>query len=128
MLMFYQTTKPVILIYQLGEVKQEKLTQVELGMEEEGIPFMTERLDSSSENLVYLAHQAAQSSPLSVGLAIDEREIVLHYRNLQKEQFLYRLKDYPNHTDQVLRILGTNAAKLVKGTPLIQDKTLETSF
>lgn len=128
MLMFYQTTKPVILIYKLGEVEQEKLTQVELGMEEEGIPFVVERLGTSSENLVSLAHQAAQSSPLSVGLAINEREIVLHYRNLQKEQFLYRLKDYPRHTDQVLRILGTNAAKLVKGTPLIQDKTLETSF
>ncbi|HFI0429179.1 TPA: glycerol dehydratase reactivase beta/small subunit family protein [Streptococcus suis] len=126
--MFYQTTKPVILIYKLGEVELEKLTQVELGMEEEGIPFLTEELTTTSESIVSLAHQAAQSSPLSVGLAINDQEIVLHYRNLQTEQFFYRLNDYPNQSNRVLRILGTNAAKLVKGTPLIQDSALETSF
>ncbi|HFI0393804.1 TPA: glycerol dehydratase reactivase beta/small subunit family protein [Streptococcus suis] len=126
--MFYQTTKPVILIYKLGEVDQEKLTQVELGMEEEGIPFLTEVLEITSESIVSLAHQAAQSSPLSVGLAINDQEIVLHYRNLQKEQFFYRLDDYPRQSNRVLRILGTNAAKLVKGTPLIPDTALETSF
>ncbi|HFI0454565.1 TPA: glycerol dehydratase reactivase beta/small subunit family protein [Streptococcus suis] len=126
--MFYQTTKPVILIYKLGEVEQEKLTQVELGMEEEGIPFLTEELETTSESIVSLAHQAAQSSPLSVGLAINDQEIVLHYRNLQKEQFLYRLRNYSGQANQVLRILGTNAAKLVKGTPLIADAALETSF
>ncbi|HFI0448004.1 TPA: glycerol dehydratase reactivase beta/small subunit family protein [Streptococcus suis] len=126
--MFYQTTKPVILIYKLGEVEQEKLTQVELGMEEEGIPFLTEELETTSESIVSLAHQAAQSSPLSVGLAINDQEIVLHYRNLQKEQFLYRLRNYSGQANQVLRILGTNAAKLVKGTPLIADAAQETSF
>ncbi|HFU4362976.1 TPA: glycerol dehydratase reactivase beta/small subunit family protein [Streptococcus suis] len=126
--MFYQTTKPVILIYKLGEVELEKLTQVELGMEEEGIPFLTEELETTSESIVSLAHQAAQSSPLSVGLAINDQEIVLHYRNLHKEQFLYRLRNYSGQANQVLRILGTNAAKLVKGTPLIADAALETSF
>lgn len=128
MLMFYQATKPVILIYKLGKVPDDKLTQLELGMEEEGIPFLKETIELSSESIVSLAHQAAQSSPLSVGLAINEREIVLHYRNLQTEQFFYRLSDYPNQSNRVLRILGTNAAKLVKGTPLIQDSALETSF
>lgn len=126
--MFYQITKPVILIYKLGEVDQEKLNQVELGMEEEGIPFLTEVLETTSESIVSLAHQAAQSSPLSVGLAINDQEIVLHYRNLQKEQFFYRLDDYPRQSNRVLRILGTNAAKLVKGTPLIPNAALETSF
>ncbi|HEM6371390.1 TPA: glycerol dehydratase reactivase beta/small subunit family protein [Streptococcus suis] len=126
--MFYQTTKPVILIYKLGEVELEKLTQVELGMEEEGIPFLTEELTTTSESIVSLAHQAAQSSPLSVGLAINDQEIVLHYRNLQKEQFFYRLRNYSGQTNQVLRILGTNAAKLVKGTPLIAHVALESSF
>ncbi|HFI0578961.1 TPA: glycerol dehydratase reactivase beta/small subunit family protein [Streptococcus suis] len=126
--MFYQTTKPVILIYKLGEVDQEKLTQVELGMEEEGIPFLKEVIETTSEGIVSLAYQAAQSSPLSVGLAINDQEIVLHYRNLQKEQFFYRVDDYPRQSNRVLRILGTNAAKLVKGTPLIPDTALETSF
>ncbi|HFI0253581.1 TPA: glycerol dehydratase reactivase beta/small subunit family protein [Streptococcus suis] len=127
--MFYQATKPVILIYQKGTVDQEKLTQVELGMEEEGIPFLKEVIEATSEEgIVSLAYQAAQSSPLSVGLAINDQEIVLHYRNLQKEQFFYRVDDYPRQSNRVLRILGTNAAKLVKGTPLIPDTALETSF
>lgn len=127
--MLYQTTKPTILIYLVGDVGETALQQLEFGIEEEGIPFQRERVETSpSLSLVEVAHQAAQSSPLSVGLAMDGRQIVLHYRNLQPEQFLYRISDYGYQKKSLMRILGTNAAKVVKGSPLIQDRELESSF
>lgn len=129
MLMLYQTTKPAIIIYVGGNIDEDKLRQVGFGIEEEGIPFLRENVSGqNSETLVHLAHQAATASPLSVGLAIDDRDLVLHYRNLQKDQFLYRIRDYMTQPYLVLRILGINAARLVKGNPMIKHEVLEQSF
>lgn len=121
--------KPAIYLYILGQVDQTCLCQLGFGMEEEGIPFEPSYQEGEGGlDLLTLAHQASQASPLSVGLALDQDKIYLHYRNLKKEDFLYCLKDYTQKPTAVLRVLGTNAARLVKGSPLIHHECLEQSF
>lgn len=121
--------KPAIHLYILGPVEQSCLSQLGFGMEEEGIPFdcLNHHADSSV-SLLDLAHQASQASPLSVGLAMDREGIYLHYRNLKTEDFLYYFRNYSKESKEVLRILGANAARLVKGSPLMSHERLETAF
>lgn len=121
--------KPAIHFYVVGQVDELSLKQVGFGMEEEGIPF-EKSIKEAGINLplVELAHQASQASPLSVGLAIDQKRLYLHYRNLKKEDFLYCLSDYSHKPKGILRVLGSNAARLVKGSPLIKHEALEKSF
>lgn len=124
-----QVCKPVIIIYGTGKVSEALLEQIQFGIEEEGIPyFYEEHPERTGKNLVSLAYAAAQSSALSVGIALDEMAIVVHYRNLREEQFVYQLKNLKEQEASVLRILGGNAAKLVKGIPLIGHLAFEVSF
>lgn len=127
-LMLSPNQKPAIFIYVLGQVDEDALSQLGFGMEEEGIPFERTSKELAEFSLLEMAHQASQASPLSVGLAIDRGTIYLHYRNLRQADFLYCLNTYRNKSKGILRILGTNAARLVKGSPLIKHEALETSF
>ena len=82
------------------------------GMEEEGIPYEVNSLniDSSEE----LSHLGAIKSKLAVGIGIDKNgKITLAYNKLKKETPLFtaNLKD----DEKVLRDLGANAGRLVKG-------------
>jgi hypothetical protein len=69
---------------------------------------------------VALAKQAAHMSKLNVGIACngDEGEIVLHHRELASERPLFKLAIKDADKAQ-LRQLGINAARLVKGEPLV---------
>jgi hypothetical protein len=88
-----------------------------LGMEEEGIPFVLHTFASSNTNLMLLAHQACAASPLSVGVAVGTRDIVVQDPHLPVDRPLFILRDYPQRGDEELRQLGCNAARLVKGLP-----------
>jgi hypothetical protein len=91
------------------------------GLEEEGIPAEVEiALDGDAATL---AKQAAHLSSLNVGIALEgiKDEIVLHHRDLEGESPLFRLAMRDAGAVQ-LRILGANAARLVKGDPLIFEK------
>jgi tRNA(Leu) C34 or U34 (ribose-2'-O)-methylase TrmL len=87
------------------------------GLEEEGIPADIQNV--SSGEAVILAKQAAHASPLNVGIALNglEGSIVLHHRDLSGECPMFTLSFKDTHKLQ-LRLLGTNAARLVKGEPL----------
>lgn len=127
--MSYQTSKPAIVIYGSASLANQVLKQLQFGIEEEGLPFVYEPVSSSpAEDMIAQAYSAAQASPLLVGLAGDGTELVLHYRHLAKEQFVYRLKGLPLQDLSVVRLLGSNAAKLVKGIPLRPHPSLEVSF
>ena len=121
------TSKPTIALLTQGQVDQKKLAQITYGMEEEGIPFSLASSEQEEE-VVALAHQAAQQSQLLVGIACDDQDAVLHYRNLPKEKFIYRIKNYPAASDGDLRLFGSNAARLVKGVAFKQSEHLEVSF
>ncbi len=75
-------------------------------------------------NAVSLAKEAAQMSPLNVGIGVDGREgtLALHHRDLPEDHPLFVLKFSEVSGDQ-LRKLGINAARLVKAEPLVLEAT-----
>jgi hypothetical protein len=88
------------------------------GLEEEGIPADVQ--DVSTGDAVALAKQAAHMSQLNVGIAVNglEGSIILHHRDLSGECPLFTLP-FKDVQSMELRLLGTNAARLVKGEPLV---------
>jgi hypothetical protein len=67
-----------------------------------------------------LAKEGAQMSPLNVGIAVSgaEQTIVLHHRDLSADHPLFEIA-LRNAPAKELRRLGMNAARLVKGEPLL---------
>jgi hypothetical protein len=104
-----------ILACQVGE---RELQPILWGLEEEGIPAEVENV--ASGDAVALAKQASHMSSLNVGIALNgiQGQIVLHHRDLGGECPLFTLA-MPDAGSAQLRVLGANAARLVKGDPLI---------
>jgi hypothetical protein len=87
------------------------------GLEEEGIPY--EIREVSDGPMVDLAKQAADGSPLNVGISVGRgREVILHHHDLPNETPLFSVAAEPWRPLQ-LRHLGMNAARLVKGQSLV---------
>ena len=87
---------------------------VAAGLEEEGIPFVLERADEVSD-LASAAHDAAVRSRLGVGLAMQGPHACLHLKTLPPERPFLRctVADV-----EEARLLGGDAARVVKGLPL----------
>jgi hypothetical protein len=87
---------------------------VTAGLEEEGIPFVVERADDVSD-LASAAHDAAVRSRLGVGLAMQGPHACLHLKTLPPERPFLRctVADV-----EEARLLGGDAARVVKGLPL----------
>ena len=117
--------RPTVRI-QVVEPNQSQIRIVLDGLEEEGIP--AEISPAAAASAAALGKEAAQMSPLNVGIGVNGVDglIVLHHRDLPLERplFIFRTKDV---TTMQLRLLGANAARLVKGEPLIFQAELETS-
>lgn len=88
------------------------------GIEEEEIPAEVREADSGGA--AGLAHDAAHVSALNVGIAFDGEagEIALHHRDLAGRPPLFALAGDEIGFEALMR-LGKNAARLVKGDPLI---------
>lgn len=97
-----QTTLPV------------ELQPLLLGIEEEQIPYQFISMGADVPSLNQRAYQAAVASRLSVGMAYDQSRVVVHYKNLAPDKPLF---DEPITTPEAVRIIGANAARLVKGVP-----------
>lgn len=83
------------------------------GLEEEGIPF---DYYFSEENVNQIALDAAQKSRLGVGIALgDESQIVIQHKkmNVNNPFFKKKIDEYFQ-----AKIMGSNAARLVKGIPI----------
>ncbi|UCG13550.1 MAG: glycerol dehydratase reactivase beta/small subunit family protein [Deltaproteobacteria bacterium] len=110
--------KPRVWILGGPPVQEEVIAPIFWGLEEEGIPAeFREVVGGSAESL---ARQAAGRSSLNVGLGIDgtEQRVALHHRDLQAGGPLFSFG--PDKLQPVrLRQLGRNAARLVKGDPLV---------
>ena len=107
--------QPVVLVYLLAGCDAGLWQQVFYGIEEEGIPFLLQQ--SVTSDVVTAAYDAAQRSPLLVGMACTREEMVVHFKNLQPANPLFRLSQPLQQKADVLRGLGNNAARLVKGLP-----------
>jgi hypothetical protein len=98
-------------------VPEEIMAPILWGLEEEGIP--VEFGEAASGSAEALAKEAADGSPLNVGIGIDliEQVVVLHHRDLPVGKPLISL-GFGEFQPLRLRQLGVNAARLVKGNPL----------
>ncbi|MBN1068150.1 glycerol dehydratase [Clostridium botulinum] len=105
---------PTICLYHSSNLEDlTKFNEILWGLEEEGIPCnISSKEDSlSSEEL---SHMASQDSKLSVGIGIDKSgKITLTLNKLKKYEPLFTVS--LNDEDKVLRALGANAGRLVKG-------------
>lgn len=80
---------PAIVIAVTDECS-EQWRDVLLGIEEEGIPFVLQ--PRTGGDLVHHAWQAAQRSPLLVGIACDREQLIVHYKNLPASTPLFSLR------------------------------------
>lgn len=106
----------VKIFYYFGTGIKDQLSQIQYGLEEEGVPFSSEekREALSAEKLSFAA---AEASVLGVGVGIDKNQtVVLHYRRLHPDFPLFTLPG-EDYTPSLGRIIGSNAARLVKGNP-----------
>lgn len=111
---------PAVWICKVRSVLDDSFQSVLWGLEEEGIPFEIREVSDGSS--VDLAKQAADGSPLSVGIGLGRRnEVVLHHHDLPAGAPLFAYTVEPRQAI-ALRRLGMNAARLVKGQPLILDQ------
>jgi hypothetical protein len=112
-----ETRRPAVCVLIAG-ASHFDLEPVLCGLEEEGIPVDLQEV--SAGEAIAIAKEAAHMSPLNVGIGVDgvREEIALHHRDLSAEQPLFVLR-LLQAGDRELRRLGVNAARLVKGEPLV---------
>lgn len=107
-----QIDKPSIFVYLFAEAPAIAIDSIVSGIEEEGIPYVLTKIPN--ENIKSAAYRAADSSRLSVGISVGGGEAVLHYSKLGEGTPLFDLKN-DKFNSHLLRNLGANAARLVKG-------------
>lgn len=96
-----------------GEARPEWVEYVEHGIEEEGVPWTVE--SGFAGDCVAVAHEAAVDSPLKIGVCVSDSRIVVHHKQLDDDAPVF---DVSGVTAASARRLGSNAARLAKGTPL----------
>jgi hypothetical protein len=111
-------TKPVVRIVSTVPSAEKEIEYILWGLEEEEIPAEIEEVEENS--LKILAKQAADGSKLNVGIGISgtNKMAVLHHRDLPVDKPLFSMAADKFDMTQ-LRLLGANAARLVKGNPLL---------
>lgn len=98
----------------------EKLNNILWGIEEEEIPFILEKFDEDDAKV--LGYNGARKSKLQVGIGIGRDEVTLYHEKLDLEKPLFRYSI--NSDTDILRALGVNGARLIKGNPfIIPEKT-----
>ena len=102
--------RPTILLL-LPDPLKDKVHEVGIGAEEEGVPIAWDILDSDAKTLAW---EAANRSRLRVGIGISPNECALTLANLDPEEPLIFMED----SSVPLRWLGQAAARFVKGLPL----------
>ncbi|MFV0576572.1 MAG: glycerol dehydratase reactivase beta/small subunit family protein [Vibrio sp.] len=113
---------PHIAVYHAQSADMAQWQPVLHGMEEEGIPYQVSQKQEVGVSAAQTAYQAAQLSPLGVGVFCDRNEIIVHNKNLPQDHPLFTVQLSANTTEQELRHLGCNAARLVKGLPFISNQ------
>lgn len=109
----YDLDTPSINIYHSLDVCDDRFKEILWGIEEEEIPYKVQCINLENANT--LGHMGACDSKLGVGIGISEDKIILTTNKLDKEEPLFYLK--LDEKDEILRKLGSNAARLVKGIP-----------
>lgn len=93
----------------------QRLSNILWGIEEEEIPYILTPKNETDASI--LGYEASKESKLGVGIGIGKNEITLYQEKLEKDKPLFR---YNIDSDEdILRAVGTNGARLIKGNPFI---------
>lgn len=97
----------------LDNAEPECLEYIEHGLEEEGVSWVIQ--SGFVDDEIAVAYEAALDSTLKIGVSVSESRIVIHHKQLPNEEPLFDVTDV---TATDARSLGSNSARLAKGTPL----------
>ncbi|WP_291258748.1 glycerol dehydratase reactivase beta/small subunit family protein [Fusobacterium sp.] len=103
------------IFYFSGIEIDERLSNILWGIEEEDIPFILKSYDEADAKI--LGYNGAKESKLQVGIGIGREEITLYHEKLKLEKPLFKYDIHSNN--DILRALGINGARLIKGNPFI---------
>ena len=104
---------PRIIVRCIGKDEISEVEYIEYGIEEEGVPWTVQQGYEGDSTVV--AHSAAADSPLKVGVSITpELRVVVHHQQLDSDAPVF---DISKVTAETARKLGSNSARLAKGTP-----------
>ena len=92
----------------------EYIKEIAYGIEEEGIPY--EIAEESFYDVTEKAFEISQNSRLSVGIAVNMEEAVIHFSKLKADKPLFIISLQGTEREK-LRTYGSNAARLIKGIP-----------
>lgn len=102
--------RPEIII-RIVHADEKALKAILAGIEEEGVLYKVMD-EQASQSVFALGDGAAKMSQIEVGIGLNEKEAAL---------FIQKIKNTPLFTTTVKhRELGQNAARYVKGNPLIE--------
>jgi hypothetical protein len=105
---------PRVHLWCIGDREPDSVASIEHGIEEERVSWVT-RSGFEGESIA-IACEAALESALKIGISVSaDGRIVIHHKQLPDERPLY---DIAGVEDSLARTLGSNAARLAKGTPL----------
>ena len=108
--------RPTIHVHAHSDITDAQMSDVLLGLEEEGVPVVVEREDEM--NPLALAHAAATSSSLGVGIGLSLDYAVITTEKLpEKRPYMVTWLGDSVSND---RSVGMNAARLVKRIPLLE--------
>ena len=93
----------------------KRIKTILCGIEEEEIPFIL--IPDDGDDVKVLGDKAAKSSKLGVGIGISSSRVTLYQEKLSIEKPLFECS--LNSSDYILRAIGTNGARLIKGNPFI---------
>lgn len=114
-------TKPSIsLCIHIHEGCEQKLREIQAGIEEEGVPYIV--LTEAEADCISLAYKGAGLSQLGVAIGIGSSGLCIHHHKLPADQPLFVLQGAGNGSEW--RRFGYNAARLIKGIPFKNDEPL----
>ena len=93
----------------------KRIKTILCGIEEEEIHFIL--IPDDGDEVKGLGDKAAKSSKLGVGIGISSNRVTLYQEKLSIEKPLFECS--LNSSDYILRAIGTNGARLIKGNPFI---------
>ena len=93
----------------------KRIKTILCGIEDEEIPFIL--IPDDGDDVKVLGDKAAKSSKLGVGIGISSNRVTLYQEKLSIEKPLFECS--LNSSDYILRAIGTNGARLIKGNPFI---------
>ncbi len=114
--------RPAILVSLTRGVDEHLYDWVSVGAEEEGIPCRRVLNEETQDNdVAALAHTAARSSRLGVGIGVAADRIAVHERHMPAAQPVFAPVVKEGLAEHACRSAGSNAARLVVGVPLQLD-------